>query len=1233
MKDFASASSKMEPMDPFSASISGKNKNKFKKVAKLTATLAGVLNSAEEKRVNEKQFRLSDYFNPSDLLFWLIPFHPTHKFVKRTLMYYRNVTIAGTIWDMLQIIAAMITCGMYIAETYTYGNNKISWSITDDYYYSEQVITYFFLLDFLFTWFISQSTLIYFSKFMTYVDILTIIPVFLGYAVSRARAFSVLRFLRMLRLVRIGRLFKLLINLNAVHRQIVTLFLTLLSLTFVASGVIQVVENDLKQLTFKCQYISGKTLFEPSCSESKPSFDDPFCDCAKNNCIGSYVYGDKFGEPSLIKCQLLPYFDCFYFIIATISTVGYGDIAPSTNISRIVIILFILTSLIVVPWQLNQLSNVLSKHSVFRTAFSPRAHEDHVVLCGHVNDSKTLERFCREFFHPDRVLKDAPEYHIVVICPVEPCEEVRALLYSPQFDSRITYLVGSALNADDLIRARVDIALAVFFLCNTEAKYDAAIAEGSATVLRTLAVTDFNPDIQCLVEVLNKHDSDILKNSDVDVVLCVDEFKNVLMARNAVCPGLSTLVGNLLHTYGETPSVDYDHWLLEYNYGLGMDTYYIALDSKFLSAMHHEWQLICEAIFLTFQCILLGVVDTNTCTVFLNPHSTPINPKQNIYFAGIVLAPNQETVTIMSRQLADTDFIDQVINELCTEESKLSTRFVPQTDIAIVRSMSSKKPPNTSYNAASFKNILLQLKVNKTESTAREQMNNIETRNNTIGTPLFPPTAPKQTSFNEQKMTRRNIADKFRKIAVADKKMENRSQKGSNVGMETEKYNIPRIISQAHDLQNHIVVLGCGDNFMSFLEFALLPVSYHKREKHPIVFIGLEPPQKWKEIQGKYSDVYYIEGDVSTIETLLAANIAHAFSVVLLVRRTEELEFEMSENIDYEALFIFLKLLPHLSPTTNFMVELTSSKTMTVLNSSAVRQAAKAVNANNELNNIGHKVRNFDENSSWSETRRNNAKANNYIVEKSKLLHPHQRNGIFSSQYTFNVLEENKDKAFHIKNDKILTSNPGRRASAVVLQAKKEQPEEISWNKGRWESADAYYTLATYASGKVFVPDIVQNLLCQSFFASVTSNFCESIVCGSKDQVLHQIPVPRQFVTRYFKDIFRAFLSKNVLVVGIYRCINRQENALMPYVFTCPPKTAILRLEDKLFVYANPVHLKYAEEQLALPIKTIEGRDVIGVDDAVNVVHVKRRTLQPVQDTNVIHAAAAAAATAAMRNS
>lgn len=57
------------------------------------------------------------------------------------------------------------------------------------------------------------------------------------------------------------------------------------------------------------------------------------------------------------------FLDAVYFSVATMTTVGYGDVTPSTEVGRLLTISMILTGIAVIPWQLGDLIKRLVKTS------------------------------------------------------------------------------------------------------------------------------------------------------------------------------------------------------------------------------------------------------------------------------------------------------------------------------------------------------------------------------------------------------------------------------------------------------------------------------------------------------------------------------------------------------------------------------------------------------------------------------------------------------------------------------------------------------------------------------------------------------------------------------------------------------------------------------------------------------------------------------------------------------
>ena len=124
----------------------------------------------------------------------------------------------------------------------------------------------------------------------------------------------------------------------------------------------------------------------------------------------------------------------------------------------------------------------------------------------------------------------------------------------------------------------------------------------------------------------------------------------------------------------------------------------------------------------------------------------------------------------------------------------------------------------------------------------------------------------------------------------------------------------------------------------------------------------------------------------------------------------------------------------------------------------------------------------------------------------------------------------------------------------------------------------------------------IDTILANSYFDQFTPLICERLVCGQDLQTMYQIDIPTSFVNRKFVDIFRAFLSKRIFILAIYRSPDVMEGSLLPYVCTCPRPDLEMRSKDRLFVYCNPVELDYALNAfLKLPIR-IETKGAITVE-------------------------------------
>lgn len=95
-------------------------------------------------------------------------------------------------------------------------------------------------------------------------------------------------------------------------------------------------------------------------------------------------------EHSINASEFNTFLDAVYFSIATMTTVGYGDITPVSQMGRLLAVLMILTGIALIPWQIGDLIKQLVKTSTQVTtlcASCGQATHDadarHCKICGH----------------------------------------------------------------------------------------------------------------------------------------------------------------------------------------------------------------------------------------------------------------------------------------------------------------------------------------------------------------------------------------------------------------------------------------------------------------------------------------------------------------------------------------------------------------------------------------------------------------------------------------------------------------------------------------------------------------------------------------------------------------------------------------------------------------------------------------------------------------------------------
>eukprot|EP00177_Eucheuma_denticulatum_P003901 GFKZ01007054.1.p1 GENE.GFKZ01007054.1~~GFKZ01007054.1.p1 ORF type:complete len:1586 (-),score=225.71 GFKZ01007054.1:1601-6358(-) len=181
----------------------------------------------------------------------------------------------------------------------------------------------------------------------------------------------------------------------------------------------------------------------------------------------------------------------FYFTVVTIFTVGYGDFVPYTLMGRLWIIFIIVFGAYLVSRKVAQVADVISGLRKGRGSFVKGEGVDHCVVCGNVK-WEYLKSFVQEFYGDSR----NNGKKLVVICDNPNWTEEtwnKFFTSHPQFRNHVVYLEGACVTRDDLVRAQVDDAKAVFVMSNQH--NPDPYAEDSETLKRILTIRSYTPNL------------------------------------------------------------------------------------------------------------------------------------------------------------------------------------------------------------------------------------------------------------------------------------------------------------------------------------------------------------------------------------------------------------------------------------------------------------------------------------------------------------------------------------------------------------------------------------------------------------------------------------------------------------------------------------------------------------------------------------------------------------------
>ncbi|XP_018377747.1 PREDICTED: calcium-activated potassium channel slowpoke isoform X29 [Trachymyrmex cornetzi] len=457
----------------------------------------------------------------------------------------RILVVLVFILSIASLIIYFIDASSEVVERCQKWSNNITQQI--DLAFNIFFMVYFFIR------FIAASDKLWFMLEMySFVDYFTIPPSFVSIYLDRT--WIGLRFLRALRLMTVPDILQYLNILKTSSSirlaQLVSIFI---SVWLTAAGIIHLLEN------------SG----------------DPF----------------DFANP-----QQLSYWTCVYFLIVTMSTVGYGDVYCQTVLGRTFLVFFLLVGLAIFASSIPEIIELVGSRSKYSGEYKREHGKRHIVVCGHIT-YESVSHFLKDFLHEDR---EDVDVEVVFLHRKPPDLELEGL-FKRHFTT-VEFFQGTIMNPIDLQRVKVHEADACLVLAN---KYcQDPDAEDAANIMRVISIKNYSDDIRVIIQLMQYHNKAYLLNipswdwKQGDDVICLAELKLGFIAQSCLAPGFSTMMANLFAMRSFKTSPDTQAWQNDYLQGTGCEMYTETLSPSFTGMTFPQASELC---FTKLKLLLLAI--------------------------------------------------------------------------------------------------------------------------------------------------------------------------------------------------------------------------------------------------------------------------------------------------------------------------------------------------------------------------------------------------------------------------------------------------------------------------------------------------------------------------------------------------------------------------------------------------------------------------------------------------
>ena len=1039
---------------------------------------------------------------------------------------------------------------------------------------------------------LAHHIFLYLFSIESILNFLIEIPPFFSSMCSDYHIDILYRFINITRILRLAKSYFIIDILQpkekSVKYQIFNIIFTLFLIIFLFAGVIQILDLEIIEEILKIEFRVEQ----------------------RNNLI------------------LRKYFHHYlYFIIVSLTTVGFGEIMPKSIMSQAMIIILVIVILVVVPDQINELINLSNSQTIYeRKEYISSEDVPFVVLIGNIS-LDALRSFSEEYFH-----KDHGKFyrHIVLLINKYPSRQLKAFLNEKDNNKFIIYLQGDPMKNSDLLRADILKAKSCIIFSNKNTKDP--FSEDQRALLLAIFVKKFyylsslenltnennkNNKVIDLEEVsqinikttlknnnfkiflqLNKSESYqyyystlqniYRKNMTKDQLLVIESLKMNLLSKSCLTPGIISLLSNLIisSSTGIIETKNEPEWLREYSEGTQYEIYKFSAERQLLN---YTYQQLAIELYNKFHSILIALEINfrGNSLIKLNPQNKEtIN---EIIEKGVFLKA-KKMKNGADGQLYSVDSEDESYNESFVEGQENKSE-------QLLKSVKLKKQIKIYFYLISKDKEVIDdiVKMDVINNDVIKEKRKRSFLKITMLSSLY--------NFTEDKInasTLRNL-----NIRSEQKKITKKMRKESIFSEEDKEYSEVSSISDEEIETKAFLseLVNNNNNIKNFYEYEKIINNYYTLETFEKNYLITNEimRQGIKDISEIQHHVVICGIHPEIIHFILPLRAKYLTENMLkwIVILAPVLPQEIYDTLNIFPKIIFIEGDP-LNPENLFRANIKTADIAVILNENLANNPKK-----NDICYFSYKNLN---------SYLNQSNSNNKKKSKSKL---EEENLDSATLFIYKAIRK-INNSIKIITELLVTRNIEFLLPAKYLQKLYDQRQKPLYNSAKSANyykeidiSSEYEMTPVFASGEIYLPSLVDKIIAQMFYNSNLLIILKLMLEGEKHNLKKKekklnnlfnltgsnlFMIPCEIKSESFGEMFKRLLANGILCIALYRK-NIIDNFY--YVYTNPRKTTLIRESDFIFVLSGTKNIEILNDKNIFTIN--KRKEEEGINNDLNL--------------------------------